>query len=137
MKEWLEIGLKVAGVAQLILVVMSFAIPKCLGMQKRVAVLDNFMRQMFWTYATYVLGSHLFFGIISLLYTEALLNGGVGNAMLFFMGAWWTGRICCQFFFFDRTGIPKNRFNNLAEGVLVAMFFGLVVVYWGAWWWTL
>ena len=138
MEPLLKLGLQVAGVSQLLLTAGSFAIPRCLRFSERTASLIPLMRQMFFTYAIYVLVSHLFFGIITLALADELLKGTpLANALLIFMGAWWVGRLVCQFFFFDRSGIPESRFNKSAEVVLVTLFVALVVVYWGTLIWNL
>ena len=136
MDTLIKLGLQVAGAAQLALCVASLAIPRCLQWSERTKQLIPLMRQMFYTYAVYILASHFFFAGVSLFLAEELMEGDViGNALLAFMGLWWTGRLVCQFFFFDRTGIPETPFNKLAETVLVCMFFGLVSVYWGTLLW--
>ncbi len=138
METVIKLGLQVAGLAQLLLCVVSVAIPRCLQWNERTACLIPFIRQMFYTYALYVLGSHFFFAVISLCFAEELLTSGpLGSCMLGFMGVWWTVRIICQFFFFDREGIPNTPFNKVAEGLLVLMFFCLVAVYWGCVLWSL
>ena len=58
----IETGVVLAGVGQLILVVASAVIPRCLDWKGPLAVLPLLMRQLFWTYAAYILGMHLFFG---------------------------------------------------------------------------
>ncbi len=138
LKELIHTGLLIAGGAQLTLCMASVAIPRNLRWVERTAGLVPFIRQMFYTYAVYVLGAHLFFALTTLMLADELMAGsGIGNMLLVFMGAWWTGRIYCQFFYFDRTGIPETRFNKVAEGILVVMFFALVTVYWGALIWNL
>ena len=138
MENLIKIGLLVAGTAQLILFLVSFFIPHNLRWKERTAGLVPLIRQMFFTYAVYILLAHLFFALVTLFLANELMQGGkIGNALLIFMGTWWTGRIFCQFFYFDREGIPETPFNKVAEGILVLMFFGLVTVYWGALIWNL
>jgi hypothetical protein len=138
MEALFKLGLQVAGISQLMLFFMSFAIPKALQWSERTASLLPFMRQMFFTYAVYILYSHLFFALISLFLVEELLSGSsTGLALLVFMALWWSGRIFCQFFYFDREGIPDSPFNRIAEGILVTMFFCLIIVYWGGAIWVM
>ena len=138
MEPLLKLGLQIAGISQLLLTIGSFAIPRCLKWSERTAQLIPLMRQMFFTYAIYVLVSHLFFGIISLSFADELLKGTpLANALLIFMGAWWIGRLVCQFFFFDHDGIPESPFNKVAEVILVTMFIALVTVYGGTLIWNL
>ena len=138
MDTLLKIGLQTAGVAQLALCVGSVAILRCLKWSERTACMIPFMQQMFYTYALYILGSHLFFSIVSMFLADQLVQGdGLALAMLAFMGTWWTGRLVCQFFYFDREAIPATRFNKVAECLLVMMFFSLVTVYYGGVIWIL
>ena len=138
MDTLIKLGLQVAGISQLMLCVASVAIPRKLQWSERTADLVPLMRQLFYTYAVYVLGSHFFFAGVSLLLADELLAGGrLGIAMLGIMAFWWTVRIVCQFFFFDRTGIPDTRFNRIAEAILIVLFFCLTTVYWGALIWVL
>ncbi len=138
MEQILLLGLKISGISQLLLCVGSLAIPRCLKWKERTATLIPLIREMFFTYAIYILVSHLFFGIVSFWLNHELLSGSsLANALLILMGAWWSGRIVCQFFFFDRSGIPETPFNKIAETILVTMFIALVTVYWGALLWNL
>jgi len=138
MDTLVKLGLQIAGVAQLLLFIGSFAIPRCLQWSERTASLIPLMRQLFMTYAIYILASHLFFASVSLFLADVLLEGDVlALCLLGFMGLWWTGRIICQFFYFDRSAIPQTPWNKLAETVLVLLFFCLVTVYWGAFVWIL
>lgn len=134
---YLKWGLQIAGVSQFALCVGSLAIPHCLKWNERTASLIPLMKQMFYTYAVYIFGSHLFFAFVSFFLADDLLVGdGLSIALLFGMGTWWSGRIICQFFFFDREGIPANSFNKVAEFLLVLMFFCLVFVYYGGLVWV-
>ena len=133
MTELLKLGLLIAGCAQFALFLGSFAIPKKLNFKERTKDLEPLIRHLFYTYAIYILCSHLAFAIISFFLADDLLAGShTGNALLTFMAVWWTGRLICQFFFFNRSGIPNTRFNKIAERLLVLMFFCLVTVYWGS-----
>ena len=126
----IETGVVLAGVGQLILVVASAVIPRCLDWKGPLAVLPLLMRQLFWTYAAYILGMHLFFGLISVFGTHLLLDGSTQAAILCgLMMTWWLVRIGLQFFCFDRKGIPQTRFNILAEVLLVSLFLFLSIIY--------
>jgi len=126
----IETGVIFAGVGQLILVAASAVIPRCLDWKGPLAVLPLLMRQLFWTYAAYILGMHLFFGLISVIGTHLLLDKTPQAAILCgLMMTWWLVRIGLQFFCFDRKGIPQTRFNILAEVLLVSLFLSLTIIY--------
>ncbi len=135
MNDYLIILLKLAGLGQLVLVLASIAIPRCLDWKGGLAGLIPLLRQMFWTYAVYITLMHVFFGVVSLFATEELLDGGfISTALCGLMFIWWFARILIQFFFFDRTSVPETKFNRLAEAGLVLLFVFLSAVYgWGVW----
>jgi len=131
----IENGLKLAGIGQLILVLASVAIPRCLDWNGGLKGLQPLLRQMFWTYAIYITVMHTFFGVVSLFATEELLMGGfVTTALCILMFVWWFARILIQFFYFDKEGLPDTPFNRLAEVGLVLLFTFLAVVYGCAVW---
>jgi len=128
--EYITIAIILAGVGQLILVVASAVIPRCLDWKGPLGALPKLMQQLFWTYAGYILGMHLFFGVISAFGSQLLLDGTPQAAILCaLMMTWWAVRIGLQFFCFDRKGIPQTRFNILAEVLLVGLFLYLACTY--------
>lgn len=132
--EWLDAALWLAGLGQLVLVAGSVAIPVCLQWKESLASLPLLMRQIFLTYAGYMLGMHLFFGVLSTFGTSLLIDGSPQAAILSgLIALWWFVRLLLQFFCFDRKGIPQTRFNRLAEALLVVLFFYLAIVYAMAW----
>ncbi len=129
-KELLNTAVILAGVGQLILVAASAVIPRCLDWKGPLSDLPKLMRQLFWTYAGYILAMHFFFGLVSTFGSQLLLDGTPQAALLCgMMMTWWGVRIALQFFCFDRTGIPRTRFNTLAEVMLVALFLYLTLTY--------
>ena len=131
----LETLVKLAGMGQFCLVAGSVFIPKCLNWKDAIGNANKLTRQLFLTYACYILGMHLFFGLISAFAANELLNGGfLGTALCALMTAWWGLRIVLQFCCFDRTCIPKTKFNCLAEGFLVLLFISLTSIYGMALW---
>jgi len=135
MNDYLIAALKLAGLAQLVLVAGSVAIPKCLNWKGGLSGLMPLLRKMFWTYAVYISVMHVFFGVVSLFAAEELVSGGfITTALCVLMLIWWFARILIQFFYFDKTGIPETKFNQLAEVALVLLFGFLSAVYgWAVW----
>ena len=130
MEQYLTTAVTLAGLGQIVLVLASIAIPKCLEWGKGLANLRPLLRQMFWTYAVYVTGVHLFAGVVSFIAPEELVNGSfLSIAVCLLMALWWGARVIIQFFFFDRTDVPATLFNKLAEVGLVSLFVYLTVVY--------
>ena len=130
MNQYLITTIQLAGLGQLVLVLASVAIPKCLQWNEGLAGLRPLLRQMFWTYALYVTGVHIFAGVLSLFAAGELLNGSfVSTPVCVLMTVWWGARVMIQFFFFDNSDMPNTLFNKLAEIGLVMLFIFLTGVY--------
>jgi len=113
MNDYLIAALKLAGLAQLVLVAGSVAIPKCLNWKGGLSGLMPLLRKMFWTYAVYISVMHVFFGVVSLFAAEELVSGGfITTALCVLMLIWWFARILIQFFYFDKTGILRRSLIN-------------------------
>ncbi|MGJ8672603.1 hypothetical protein [Rubritalea sp.] len=126
----LENIIKLAGAAQLALVAVSFFIPRVLNWDSDLSKLPRLLRQMFWTYAVYLLGSHLFFGLLSTFAASELTRGSVLACFLTgFMLIWWAARLVLQFFCFDMSEVQQSLFHKMAKWGLSALFICLTVVY--------
>jgi hypothetical protein len=129
---WLLRG---AGAAQLVLVAASPAIPIVLGWPAQVAVLPGLLRKIFWTYAAYILTSHLAFGLVTLLAPEWLLgSGGLGAAVCGFIMGWWGVRLGLHLVGFETRGIADDGWKWWAKQALGLLFVGLTSTYGLALW---
>ena len=120
----------IAGLAQLALAGGSLVIPKILNWRFELAKVQPLIKQMFWTYAAYILVINVSFGLISVFAFEELTNGSK-LAMLIagFIAVYWISRVLIQFFYFDRANFPSGKWNRAGEVVLVTLFVFLSVVY--------
>lgn len=126
----LEIGLIIAGLSLTALCIGSFWIPKALGWREKIASLTPLMREIWWTYSCYVWGSHVFFAVLSLGFSDWLMSQTpAATAICTFIFLWWSIRLYLQFFGFDFTEIKKTPFNKIAKHLLTALFFGLVSLF--------
>jgi len=126
----IDILLRIAGLAQLTLVAGSFAIPRVLNWRNELVKVQPLIKQMFWTYAAYILIINLCLGLLSLLYYKELLNGSTLSLLVSgFIALYWISRVLIQFFYFDRTNFPAGKWNRLAELLLVVLFIFLSIVY--------
>ena len=103
-KKLLEIMIVVAGIGQILLVIGSLAIPKFLNWSSELSKVRPLIRQIFWTYAGYILVTNLSFGLLSVLAPTALLDGTfLGTCITGFIALYWAARIVIQFTYFDRS----------------------------------
>jgi hypothetical protein len=118
------------GWAQVALVIGSLAIPKILNWKQELAKVQPLIKQMFWTYAAYILVINLYFGLLSILDYNDISNGSQLSMLITgFIAIYWISRILIQFLYFDRTNFPTGRWNRLGEVVLVMLFVLLSAVY--------
>lgn len=130
MKSGLQSAVYLAGIAQLVLVTGSLLIPGILRWKEELNNVSVLIKQMFWTYAAYILVINLSFGLISVFAFNDLTNGSSLACMICgFVAIYWVSRVLIQFFYFDRKGFPAGIWNKMAEIVLVTLFFLLSIVY--------
>jgi hypothetical protein len=124
-----------AGILQIVLVAGSLLIPKLLNWKGELAVVSPLIRQIFWTYAGYILVTNFSFGLISVLSPASLVDGSfLASAVTLFIGLYWLTRILIQFFYFDRKTAPKGWIYTTGEVGLVVMFVFFTIVYLYAFW---
>lgn len=122
-----------AGIFQVVLVFGSFAIPTVLNWRSELAKVQLLIKQMFWTYAAYILLINLCFGLLSVFAVAELLNGSLMSLLVCgFIAMYWISRVLIQFFYFDRTGFPIGIWHRIAEVTLIILFLFLSIVYSGA-----
>ncbi|WP_221226833.1 hypothetical protein [Paenibacillus baekrokdamisoli] len=122
-----------AGYMQLGVVIGSFAVPFLLNWRSELAAIRKLTRQVFWTYAAYVLGTNLFFAILSISLTSSLTDGSeLATAMCSFIALYWAARLGIQFFYFDKKGLPSGGIYQIGEWLLVVCFLFFTIVYSGA-----
>ena len=125
----LEIALILAGLAQSGIASSSVFIPRLLGWREETQRLRPLTRQVFWTYAVYILATNTAFGLLSLLAPRALIDGStLARAVCSFIAAYWTSRLILQFAVFDRSVTVRPLFR-FAEAMYVCAFAYLAVVY--------
>ena len=127
----LELLLRLAGIGQIVLVVLSpFVIPRALGWSAELAKLRPLTRQTFWTYAAYILCFNLSFGLVSAFAPRLLIDGSrLGLFVSAFIALYWAARVVIQFTYYDRSAAPPGRIFALGEWALVALFVFLTAVY--------
>lgn len=119
-----------AGLGHLGLVCASTMIPRLLHWHEEVAKLRPLTRNVVTTYAFYILGTNLAFGLLSTLRPEWLLNGsGLARAVAGFISLYWGVRLILQFTYYDRKDAPPGLAFRIAEGALATLFLFWTCVY--------
>lgn len=112
-----------SGIGHFVLCLASLAIPQALQWNRHLKGLQPLLRQMFWTYAGYILAINFGFGIISVFGSHELLNSSfLAKSLTLFIGVYWLTRIVIQFFYFDRSEAPKGSIYTVGEIALIGLF---------------
>lgn len=119
-----------AGLGQLALVCSSPMIPRLLHWKEELAKLRRLTRNVVVTYAFYILGTNLAFGLLSSLRPQWLLDGsGLARAVAGFISMYWGVRLILQFAYYDRKDVPGRLAFQIAEVALVTLFLFWTCVY--------
>ena len=131
--DTIKIVIILCGLAHILLCAASLYIPKALKWETHLSKLQPLLRQMFWTYAGYILAINFCFGVLSVFGSSEMLNGSfLAKGITLFIGAYWFVRVIIQFFYFDKSEAPKGILFVIAEVALVAMFLMFTISYFAA-----
>jgi len=126
----LEGLIRTAGIGQLVLAGASLAIPRVLGWKEELARLRPLTRQVFWIYASYILGTNVAFGLLSTVAPGALLDGSaLARSVAGFIALYWAVRFALQLFVIDRSDVPRSAPYRLGDLALTLLFAFLATVY--------
>ena len=125
-----QLLIQLAGVAQISLALGSITIPKLLNWRAELLKPSVLIKQMFWTYAVYILVINTCFGVVSVFASRDLSDGSNLATMLTgFIAVYWISRLSIQFFYLDRHAFPKGKLYAIGETLLVFVFITLSAVY--------
>jgi hypothetical protein len=130
MKPTTLLLIKIAGYLQICLCIGSLLIPKLLNWKDELKNVSTIIKQIFWTYAGYILVINLFFGIVSIFGASDFLEKDFfAKSMSLFIFLYWLTRIVIQFFYFDTKSAPQGLIYKLGEIALVSLFVFFTAVY--------
>ncbi len=122
--------IQLAGLAHIGLGLGSVMIPKMLDWKSAFTNTPTLIKQMFWTYAGYILFINVYFGVISLLLASEMLSGsGLALATTFLIAIYWIARVAIQFLYFDASDLPKTFIYKAGEWILVTLFIAFSIIY--------
>ncbi|MDE0594730.1 MAG: hypothetical protein OSB65_05750 [Roseibacillus sp.] len=122
--------LLLAGVGQFVLCAASPFIPLILKWPAQLRALPTLLRQVFWTYAAYILCTHLIFAAISVFAARWLLDGSVmATIMAGFIALWWGARFVIHLIGFETAEVPDEGWHLVAKRALGLLFVSLATVY--------
>ena len=121
--------IRLAGAAQLCVLVASALVPVRLNWERDLASLPALHRQMYWTYGGYVVLGIVFLGGVSLTCAEELASGSrLGRAVCLYGLVFWGARLPLQAVF-DAKPFLTAWWLKAGYHLLTVLFFSFVVVY--------
>lgn len=95
--------IQLAGIAQITLALGSISIPKLLNWHAELLKPSVLIKQMFWTYAVYILVINTSFGLVSVFASRDLSDrSDLATMLTGFIAVYWISRLSIQFFYLDR-----------------------------------
>jgi nitrate reductase gamma subunit len=123
-------ALLLAGAVQIGIALSSLAIPRVLGWRAETARLSPLTRQVFWTYAGYILGTNICFGVFALVAPRLLTDRStLASALTGYIAVYWLVRVILQFTVFDRRTATTTPLLRAAEALYGTAFAYLALVY--------
>jgi len=123
-----ELVVRGAGVAHFAVVAASLYVPSALGWREDAAKLKPINRQIFYTYAGYILTINLLFGLVATFGATWLVDRTpLAACVTGFIAAYWGVRVTLQFVYYDRKSTPKGLKFTLGEISFVALFAAFTV----------
>jgi hypothetical protein len=113
-----------SGIGHLCMSLGSIAVPTLLDWKKPLATVPPLLRQVFWTYSTYIKGINISFGLVSIFGAHELIDGSfLAKCLNGFIVIYWFARFVVEFAYFDRTtlkGIAKTA--DITLDILIVLF---------------
>ena len=126
----LELWLRFAGCVHFGILIASGLTPVGLKWRENLASLHPFLRRLFWVYGAFIALVIASFGVLTLLYADAMARGeGAARGLCGFIAVFWLVRLGVQLFVFDARPFLTNWFYRVGYQALTLAFIGHVAVY--------
>ena len=126
----LETLVILAGLGQLTLIGVMFVVPRVLKWDEQLKNVRALTRQIFWTYAGYILSTNVLMGLVSVFGAGLLLDKTpLATMVCGYIFLYWTARVVLQFTYYGRKDAPNKPYVKYAEVYLVSLFIFCSFVY--------
>ena len=125
--EFLLIG---SGCTQIAIAATSTVVPKVLDWKGEMAKVSPLTRNIFWTYAAYILCINITMGVFSIIGHDWLLSGETAaRTIAGFPFVYWGARAVLQFVYYDIESVPKTFWMKVGVVLVDIAFVCLTIVY--------
>lgn len=131
----LPLLLQLAALTHLGLIAAGLLMPRTVGLPQHLAPLPPFIRQLFWTYYTFIGLCLVSFGLGTFFLAEELASGTpLARAVCAFLTVFWTIRLVAAHAVFDLRPYVTTRWHRVGLFLANTVFGLLPLVYaWVAW----
>ena len=128
--EFIQDGLIVGGIMQLIVLGASLQVPGQLDWRNEFQRLRPLNRKVAWTYGGYILSTIIFMAFVSfyLAVTHGAQAGG-GKLWLVYISIFWWARILIDFFYMKPSDWPEGPLFRVGHVCLSTLFMTMVITY--------
>jgi hypothetical protein len=126
----LTLHLRICGVLLLLLAALHPALAKRFAWKEEMANVSLLTRQVFWVHCLFIVLILVQFGLLSLLFTEALLaRTALAKVVLAGIVTFWVVRLLAQHFVYSAELWRGHRFNTAMHILFTLLWTYLTVVY--------
>lgn len=132
MRDWLDVGLWLAGIGHFCVLGASFQVPRRLDWKNELARLRPLNRKLMWTYGAFTVLTIVAFGVLTLALHDEMLRGDrAALGLASFIGVYWVARIGVDALYFEHADWPEGREFVVGHALLTALFAALAATYLG------
>jgi hypothetical protein len=124
----------VSGILHFGTLLASAVTPRVLDWKGELRKLDRLSRQVVWVHGVFIVLTIIGFGVLTTFSSGELAAGTpLARAICAFIGLFWSGRLCVQFFVFDARPFLKSAWLKLGyQGLTLVFIYQSVVLLWAA-----
>lgn len=131
----LTMHVRVVGMLLLALAALNLFLPKRFHWQSELEKVSLLTRQVFQVHYLFIVLSLVLMGVLSLVFTEALLEPGqLARVVLAGLTLFWVTRFLVQWIVYDRALWWGRRFETLMHVVFTCLWCYFSLIYGIAWW---
>lgn len=120
----------IGGALHFVVLIASALTPRVLDWRTNLALLNPFLRRLFWVYGCFIVLVIVSFGTVTLIHADTLASGApLARAVCAMIGVFWLARLAVQFFVFDARAVLTTNFLRIGYHGLTLLFVALVFIY--------
>ncbi len=130
MRSWLELLIQIGALMHLGLLAAAALTPRVLDWRSQLEQLTPILRQLVWTYGSFIVLMIVGFGALSAFCADSLADGSpLARALCIFLTVFWSARLGVQLFLFDVRPVLNGALMRLGYHTLTVTFAYLVTIY--------